>query len=51
MCYEDYDAGLQSYLQQVVTLNQYLGSLTGIEYAEGFYIPSAVMVDTPLVCG
>lgn len=41
-------AGLQSYLQQAEALNQYLGSLTGVKYAEGFYCPSPVMVDSPL---
>lgn len=43
-------AGLQSYLKQVESLNQYLGSLTGVEYAEGFYSPNAVMVDSPFDC-
>lgn len=48
---DDYQyAGLQSYLQQVESLNQYLGSLTGVEYAEGFYSPNPVMIDSPLVC-
>ncbi len=40
-------AGLQDYLQQVESLNQYLGSLTGVKYAEGFYSPGTVLVNIP----